>query len=288
MKNVILSLMLLLVFSGNLFQLIPQCSDAGVCSVGHIMDDNENNILNVNVGYKFGSSGKEDDVKYHSFLLGTVYNVLEKTSLQLSIPYNFQSGKLGNVNGFGDLLVSVTQNIFSQDNSALDASIGAKLATGEDNTKNLSMAYQPGLGSNDILFALNYSYNNIGFGIGYQLAGGRNDNITKLERGDDLLVRASYNFLIDQFTIKPQILFIKRLSESSVVNSASMAPMETYIDVENSDQSQLNLLTVVQYQIDKNYSLFADFAVPFIKREVNVDGLTRSFSASVGIQLNIN
>jgi hypothetical protein len=66
-----------------------------------------------------------------------------------------------------------------------------------------------------------------------------------------------------------------------------MSPMETYIDVENSDQTQLNLLTVVQFEINKNYSLFADFAVPFIKREVNVDGLTRSFSVSVGIAVVI-
>lgn len=287
MKNIIFSL-LILIFSGNSVLLIAQCSDAGVCSVGHIMDDNKDNILNINLGYKFGSSGKEDDVKYHSFLLGAVYNVLEKTAFQMSIPYNIQSGPLGDVKGIGDLLISVTQNFISQNNSSLDASIGAKFATGEDNADNLPMAYQSSLGSNDILFTINYNYKNIGFGVGYQLAGERNDNITKLKRGDDLLLRASYNFLLDRLNITPQILFLKRLSESNVVNSASMAPMETYIDVENSDQDQLNLLTVIQYQIDNNYSLFADFAIPFIKREVNVDGLTRSFSASLGVQLNIN
>jgi len=287
MKNIIFSL-LILIFSGNSVLLIAQCSDAGVCSVGHIMDDNKDNILNINLGYKFGSSGKEDDVKYHSFLLGAVYNVLEKTAFQMSIPYNIQSGPLGDVKGIGDLLISVTQNFISQNNSSLDASIGAKFATGEDNADNLPMAYQSSLGSNDILFTINYNYKNIGFGVGYQLAGERNDNITKLKRGDDLLLRASYNFLLDRLNITPQILFIKRLSESNIVNSASMAPMETYIDVENSDQAQLNLLTVIQYQIDNNYSMFADFAIPFIKREVNVDGLTRSFSASLGVQLNIN
>jgi len=287
MKNIIFSL-LILIFSGNSVLLIAQCSDAGVCSVGHIMDNNKDNILNINLGYKFGSSGKEDDVMYHSFLLGAVYNVLEKTSVQMSIPYNIQSGPLGDVNGIGDLLISVTQSIISDNISSLDASFGVKFATGEDNADNLPMAYQSGLGSNDILFTLNYYYNNIGFGVGYQLAGGRNNNVIKLERGDDLLLRASYNFLLDRLNITPQILFIKRLSESNIVNSASMAPMETYIDVENSDQTQLNLLTVIQYQIDNNYSLFADFAIPFIKREVNVDGLTRSFSASVGVQLNIN
>lgn len=288
MKNAILSLLLLLVFSGNLFQLIPQCSDAGLCSVGHIMDDNDDNIFNINLGYKFGSSGKEDDVKYHSFQLGAIYNVFDRTSFQLSIPYNLQSGPLGDVSGIGDLLVSVTHSFISDDNYSLDASIGAKFATGDDNKDNLPMAYQSGLGSNDILFALNYLYKNIGFRVGYQLAGSRNNNVIKLERGDDLLVRASYSLLLDKFTITPQLLFIKRLSESSIRDTSSVASTETFIDVDNSDQAQLNFLTSFQYEINKNYSLFADFAIPFIKREVNVDGLTRSFSASVGIQLNIN
>jgi hypothetical protein len=288
MKNTILFLFLLVIISGYSFKIIAQCSDAGVCSVGHTMSDNNDNILNVNVGYKFGSSGKEDDVKYHSFQLGAIYNVFEKTSLQMSMPYNIQSGPLGDVNGIGDLLISVTHNFISDNNSSLSASIGAKFATGEDNADNLPMAYQSGLGSNDILFALNYTYQDIGFGVGYQLAGGRNNNVIKLERGDDLLVRAAYNLLLDKFTITPQLLFIKRLAKSSILDTTSMTSSDSFIEVDNSDQAQLNLLTVVRYQIDKNYSLFADFAIPFIKREVNVDGLTRSYSASIGVQLNFN
>ena len=287
MKITILILLLLL-FSSYGFLSNAQCSDAGVCSVGHTIGDNSNNILDINLGYKFGLSGKEDDVKYHSFLLGAAYNILEKTSVQMSIPYNIQSGPLGDVNGIGDLLVSVTQNFISENNSSLDASIGAKFATGEDNKDKLPMAYQSGLGSKDILFALNYYYNNIGFGVGYQFAGGRNNNVIKLERGDDLLIRASYNLLVDKFTITPQLLFIKRLAKSSILDTTSMTSSDSFIEVDNSDQAQLNLLTSFQYEINKSYSLFADFAIPFIKREVNVDGLTRSFSASIGVQLNIN
>ena len=288
MKNIFFVLLLLVIISGYSFQIIAQCSDAGVCSVGHIMDDHDDNILDVNVGYKFGSSGKEDDVKYHSFQLGAIYNVFEKTSLQISMPYNIQSGPLGDVNGVGDLLVSVTQNIISDNNSSFNASVGAKFATGDDNANNLPMAYQSGLGSNDILFALNYTYQNIGFGVGYQLAGGRNNNVIKLERGDDLLVRASYNLILDRIRITPQLLFIKRLAKSSILDTSSTPSTETYVEVDNSDQAQLNFLSSFQYEIDKNYSLFADFAIPFIKRENNVDGLTRSFSASIGVQLNFN
>lgn len=288
MKNTILFLLLLVIVSGYSFQIIAQCSDAGVCSVGHTVGDNNDNVLDVNVGYKFGLSGKEDDVKYHSCQFGAIYNVFEKTSLQMSIPFNIQSGPLGDVNGIGDLLISITHNIISDNNSTFDASIGAKFETGDDNTDHLPMAYQSGLGSNDILIALNYNYKNFGFGVGYQLAGGRNNNVIRLERGDDLLVRASYNLILDKIRITPQLLFIKRLAKSSILDTSSTSSTETFVEVDNSDQSQLNFLTTFLYQINKNYSLFADFAIPFIKREVNVDGLTRSFSASIGVQLNFN
>ena len=288
MKLKILCLLLIIIITGNSYQVIAQCSDAGVCSVGHTMGEDNDNILNLNLGYKFGSSGKEDEVKYHSFQFGAVYNFLEKTSLQLAIPYNIQSGPLGDVNGIGDLLISITHNIIETNNSNLDASIGAKFGTGDDNTDNLPMAYQSGLGSNDILLALNYTYMNLGFGVGYQLAGGRNNNFIRLERGDDLLVRASYNLILDQIRITPQLLFIQRLAESSILDTSSTSSTETFVEVDNSDQTQLNFLTTFLYQINENYSLFADFAIPFIKREVNVDGLTRSFSASLGVQININ
>ncbi len=288
MKNTILGF-IIFVFIGNFILTKSQCSDAGVCSIGgHVIDKESKNLFNISASYKFGSSGKEDDVKYHSFQVGAVYNVLEKTSLQLSIPYNIQSGPLGEVNGVGDLLISVTQNLFSNEKSSLRASIGTKLATGDDNKDNLPMAYQSGLGTNDFIFAVNYLYDNIGLGVGYQLAVGRNENIIKLKRGDDLLFQASYSFLFDKFSITPQLLFIKRLSKSNKLIVEAMAPMGVYIDVANSDQSQANLLTNVQYQINSSYYVFADFAIPFIKREINVDGLTRSFSASVGVMLNIN
>ncbi|MBK7229032.1 MAG: hypothetical protein IPH97_09230 [Ignavibacteriales bacterium] len=290
MKHLLVSaFFIVVIFTISFSNAYAQCSDGGVCSVGgHSLEQKSRSQLNISASYKFGSSGKDDDVKYHSFLLGAVYNIFEKTSVQMSIPYNIQSGALGGVSGIGDLIVSVNQNLFNDDKSTLDASVGVKLATGEDDEINLPMSYQPGLGSNDFIFALNYSYNQIGLGVGYQLAGERNENYIKLKRGDDLLVRASYNFLLDKFTITPQLLFIKRLGKSNTINLLVMGPTESYIDVEKSDQTQINLLTQVQYKINNNYSLFTDFAIPFIKREVNVDGLTRSFSASLGIQFSIN
>lgn len=266
-----------------------QCSDAGVCQVGgHIIENVSKNNLDVYFAYRFGSSGKDEDVKFHSIQLNGSYNLIENSSVQLSVPYNIQSGALGNVHGIGDLILSWNQKLFSDENSSLSASVGAKLATGSANKNNLPQIYQSGLGSNDLLFALSYSYSSVNLSIGYQLAGGRNDNILKLKRGDDLLLRGGYNLTFGEMNITPQLLFIKRLSKSSVIDFSTGTMIDKYVDVDKSDQSQLNLLTVLEYNFGEAYSLVGEIAIPFLKREVNVDGLTRVFSASVGVKFPIN
>ena len=263
-----------------------QCSDAGICQLGTHLTEGEKELFNISGAYKYGYSGKEDDIQFHSFLLDGSYNLLENSSVQVLIPYNIQSGPTGSVNGVGDLIVSWNQQLFSNENSSVSASLGAKLATGDDNKKNLLQKYQSGLGTNDILFGLSYSYDKISIGAGYQLAGGRNDNIQRLKRGDDLLLRASYQLAFDKLSIIPQLLFIQRLAKSSILDTTSTNE-EKFVEVNNSDQAQLNFLAKLEYEISKNISLVGDFAIPFIKREVNVDGLTRAYSASIGVTFSI-
>jgi len=268
------------------FENFAQCSDAGICQLGTHLTEGEKELFSISAAYKYGYSGKEDDIKFHSFVLDGSYNLLETSSIQVLIPYNIQSGPAGSVSGIGDLIVSWNQQLFSDKYSSFSASLGAKLATGDDNKDNLPQLYQSGLGTNDILFGLSYTYDKISVGAGYQLAGGRNDNILRLERGDDLLLRASSQLSFDKLSIVPQLLFIQRLAKSSILDTASMNE-EKFVEVYKSDQSQLNFLAKLEYEIGENISLVGDFAIPFIKREVNVDGLTRAFSASVGVSFSI-
>ena len=264
-----------------------QCSDAGICQLGgHSMEGEEEILFSISGFYKYGYSGKEDDVQFNSLQLNGSYNMFSNTSIQLLIPYNIQSGPTGDVSGIGDLILSLNQNLLTDESSLLDASLGVKLATGDDNKNNLPQVYQSGLGTNDVLFVLNYTYNKLSVGAGYQLSGGRNNNITRLEKGDDLLLRVLYQLSSDQITITPQLLFIQRLAKSSVLDTTSTEE-EKFVEVDKSDQTQLNFLTVLEYNIADNLSLVGDFAIPFIKREVNVDGLTRAFTASVGVAFSI-
>lgn len=287
MKTLVILSALLLVVNFYLSETLAQCSDAGICQIsGHSVEDEDEILFSISGFYKYGYSGKEDDVQFNSLQLNVSYNAFGSSSIQLLVPYNLQSGPSGTVNGIGDLILSLNQNLLSDKGSSLDASIGIKMATGDDNKDNLPQVYQSGLGMNDVLFALNYTYNKLSVGAGYQISGERNNNITRLEKGDDLLLRASYDLLFDQLSITPQLLFIQRLAKSSILDTASTNE-EKFVEVDNSDQAQLNFLTVFRYKIDDYFTLIGDFAIPFIKREVNVDGLTRAFSASVGVSFSI-
>jgi hypothetical protein len=265
-------------------ETFAQCSDAGICQLGgHSIEDEV--LFTISGSYEYGYSGKEDDVRFSSLQINADYNLFGRTSVQLLLPYNFQSGPAGSVNGIGDLILSVNQNLLTDEKCSLNGSIGIKLATGNDNKNNLPQVYQNGLGTDDILFSLDYTFDKITIGAGYQLAGGRNDNRYRLERGDDLLLRGVYQLSFNRISIMPQILFIQRLGKSSIIDFNSQ--QESFVEVDKSDQTQVNLLTMIHYDFEV-YTLFADFAVPFLKREVNVDGLTRAITASIGVMFSFN
>jgi hypothetical protein len=267
---------------------LAQCSDAGICQIGgYITEEKDTEKFNLSASYKYGYGGKDYDIQYHSILLGGIYYLLDNSSVQLLFPYNMQSGPDGSVNGIGDLLLSWNQNLYSYKYSSLSISIGVKLPTGKDNKDNLPQAYQSGLGTTDMLIVVNYFYDKINIGAGYQLSGGRNNNISRLEKSDDILLRASYEISIDRLNITPQLLYIQPTSKSTVLNP--YAPVEgNFVEVDKSNKSQINLLTELRYKIADNISLEGNFAVPFIKRETNVDGLTRAYSASLGLSYLFN
>lgn len=259
-----------------------QCSDAGVCQLGFEHKEVKNKKIDAGLSYSYGTSGKEDDVKFHSVKLSIAYQLFSNLKISAILPYNMQSGPLGDADGIGDLILSLTQNIYSDRRQTLSFIIGGKIATGDENQDNLPQLYQSGLGSNDLLLGLNYLNRNVLVGIGYQVAGSRNENsINRLERGDDLIARGSYTFEFDELNISPQLLLIKRVGKSSVLDLTSTE--EEFIDLEDSDQLQINFLVNFSYALNKNMNLTAEIAFPFLKRDVNVDGLTRAFTAGLGI-----
>lgn len=266
----------------------PQCSDAGICSVGE--QTGERNSV-ISLGSTYGSSGKDDNINFYSVKLSGMFlpfsttgGFFQNSSFVVEVPFNIQSGPLGSVNGLGDLTILFNQPLYS---SKIDLvmSVGAKIATANVDGNSLPQAYQSGLGTNDILLGLTLVYESINFSIGYQKSTGRSSNsLTRLKRGDDLLLKAGYQFKLDDLTLSSGLLYIQRIGESSVIVPSAIN--NTFISIPKSDQNQLNLLMTINYRLSEVYSLQAGFAVPFIKREINVDGLTRKVSTGLEFLYN--
>jgi predicted porin len=289
MKAKLLIAAIIFSFGININYLNAQCSDAGICQLGLHFDEPDSKKLNLGVSYNFGYSGKEDDIQYHTVQLDASYQFHERTSVAILLPYNAQSGSLGNVSGIGDLIIGASHELQFDQESGIALSLGARLATGDENKDpELPQKYQSSLGSNDILLGLQYYMNSLYLSAGYQIAGERNNNeITRLKRGDDLLIRGGYQIAVNDFTFDPQLLIIKRLSESSVLDPSSSSLEDEFMDVEDSDQLQINFLLNTQYALSDQSALFFEFAFPFLKREVNVDGLTRALTVALGVNLRL-
>ena len=276
----ILTFALILLTGVVLNEAEAQCSDAGVCSIGHDSAPEKHFIA---LAYSFGRSAKADDLTFHEVNIEASFVVFESSRIFASIPWSAQNGPLGSVRGIGDVIVGWDQVLLLGSEESLSLQAGVKLATGSSNSENLPQRYQSGLGSNDILLGLSYTTSRWNASIGYQAAGGRSSNdVDRLKRGDDAMLRVGYQTTWESVTPSIQMLAIKRLGKSSV-RGATTGSAGTYFDLPNSDQFQVNVLGSLLVPIQESLTLNITAAVPLLNREVNVDGLTRSLTLGTGI-----
>lgn len=265
--------------------LFTQCSDAGVCSIGHRPSAGLSH--SISFAYSFGRSGTPDDLSFHSAELAAEIGITKGSRLSFSIPFSAQSGPLGSTSGAGDIIALWSQQLLSENGFSLGLQGGVKLATGSANAGGLPQAYQSGLGTTDLIVGINAQRDAWGFALGYQLTGGRSKNsLTRLQRGNDLLLRAGYTVQLEQIDLTFEALFIKRLQESSVLTSPAGQP-ETFGTIPNSDQTQLNFVARVTHPLSETLHLKGFAAIPTLKRDVNVDGLKRSLVLSAALSVSL-
>ncbi|MBX2991211.1 MAG: hypothetical protein KF749_08585 [Bacteroidetes bacterium] len=282
MKRLLIPIMSILVMFTQ--ALYSQCSDAGVCSIG---SQHEQLRHSFSAGYVFGKSSKSDDLTFHSFQVEGSIRVLEDSRLSIVLPWSSASGPLGKASGIGDLTILWSQVVLKNDAHQLSVQIGGKFATGNADLGNLPQAYQPGLGTNDLLLGISFDTEPWLFALGYQLSRGRSDNAaTQLKRGDDVLARVGYKTGADDFTFGLELLAIKRLQEASIL-SPSAQIISSFMSIPESDRLQVNVLGTASMKLSESYSLRVLGAVPLRSRPVNVDGLTRSITLSLGLQYAI-
>ncbi len=125
-----------------------QCSDAGACTISRHAGTEELTLpRTVALRYAFGKSGSPDDVTYHSLAAEANLGLFPRSRLIMTLPFNWQSGPLGDVNGLGDLIAIWEQTIleWNDEKSRLQIHGGLRVGTGDANANPaLPMAYQPG------------------------------------------------------------------------------------------------------------------------------------------------
>lgn len=262
--------------------LYSQCSDAGICSIPG-SERTPSHRYSAGITSLYGTSAKAENITYRSIRFDASAALVEDIRLSVQLPFNAQSGPIGSVSGIGDAIAFIHYNVLTTDDYALSMNAGMKFTTGDANlNSSLPQQYQNGLGSTDLLLGLDGSAGIYHFALGYQFAGGRNSNAqTRLLRGDDLMVRIGTTIPADPLTFNISYLFVQRLGESSVRDTASPG---NFISVPNSDQTQLNFVAEISVILSESMMLTSGIAFPFLKRSVNVDGLTRAFTISLGVQ----
>jgi hypothetical protein len=273
-RLITLSILTLLITSQTVYS---QCSDAGICFIGGKSHEPKNEI---GMTYIYGKSDKASGLTFQTVkLLGNV-NPLDNTRFSFELPYSSQGGKMGNVSGVGDIGFLVSHSILKESDYELSIQGGMKLATANVNSENLPQVYQSGLGTNDVLIGVSSVVNKLSFSVAYQVSRGRSENkIDKLMRGDDIMLRGGYSDSFGEFNYSAELIALKRLHLSSVADPLNP---NQFIDLPGSDQFQVDFMAKVSYPILSNFNVGSVFAIPFLKRKINVDGLTRSFTLSIG------
>lgn len=291
MKKIILLPVFFVLFVSQ--GIYSQCSDAGICIIGrHQPGESGKKTNHIYFGFSLGASGKDADINgnindltYSQFRLEGDFDLKNNFRVNLSVPFLFISGPLGEVSGQGDAEIIFSKMFTVKKKNKLTFFLGGKLATGKINTKDsLSQRYMPGLGTHDIIAGALYTVTNYFFGIGYQKTFGRSENyVTRLKRGDDVFFRAGFFETFNKVNVKAEILTIIRLRPSSVL--ASYNP-ETFTEISNSNEPQVNLLATVGYKFSDEVTGTLQAALPFLKRDYNFDGLKRKFTLGAALSYN--
>ncbi len=271
------------------------CSDAGACSIGSMDEEYDTEVVptKIRLSYEQSFGLGEKFVFISQTSLTLEHRVLKNTSYVVRVPFIFTSGNLGNTSGIGDVLLSVIQQVYKNENSQLGFLVGLKLKT--NNAKMsfagspLPMAYQTSLGTYDIIVGGQYLWRTWDFYLAYQHPFSRNENeylnnpletdeskiyfeSSYLQRGDDLAFRVQKTFhLRKQQSLQPGLMPIYRVQKSVITKD------DKDVTLDGSDGLTLNLYLTYVKKMKGNTLMYLTGAFPIIDRDYRADGLTRNF-----------
>jgi hypothetical protein len=205
----------------------------------------------------------------------------------------------------GDITMSGETSILTGTFEATSIQIGGKFATGAVNKNNLSLLYQNGLGSNDLLLGLvyttakprTYNYDLFVAGLTLQIPFGiAGNSLDSLERGGDLLGRIGYQYpILHSFGIKAEVLAIQRLWKSTihkyeiVTTESSPDPIGVISSHKVNDNIlQVDVSASATYKIREDIFFETGFSVPLLDNKVNADGLKREYTLFASVNYHFD
>lgn len=291
MKNYIV----LIAFLGSLSTYAQGCSDAGFCSVGNsLLDENNNSKNQIDFGIVVGSG--EENISYFSPYITYTRNFSESFSISSKLTYSNAKGHFGSNGELGDVFITGNY-VFKEKNAKIWSSLlGLKIPLTNSNSKikglSVPLAYQASLGTYDLIAGIGLNYKKWLFNTALQLPlinNNKNSYFDDLspsnefsstnlfERKPDVLFRTTYIITTKKkFTFKPNVLFIYHLGEDSFENLEG-----NRVSINGSNGLTLNGNLITSYALSSNKSLELSLASPFVVRKERPDGLTRSFTAAV-------
>lgn len=293
--KVLVSLALLVLYS---VQTNAQgCADAGLCSIGpmkssEFFDEPTNGELRFRPSYGLG----EKQVSNIGLQLEGDYNIKDFIYFQFILPFNINTGDLGTASGFGDLTLSLSAPVYRGTEVSTTIFAGTKIPLQDGNAMAngvaLPMAYQPSLGTYDILGGIAVTYKQFLFSAGYQQPLTQNENTyvapgvdpddeswttNGFERAADMALRAEYSKEnAKKINWKAGLLGIIHMANDTYLDPTD----NTRKDIEDSSGLTLNITGGISKSFGK-YTLGTDLGFPVITREARPDGLTRTFVLGV-------
>jgi hypothetical protein len=321
-------LYLLLLFSfccSTPYTYAQGCSDAGFCTMGAMKPDQKFNkkaaikLRSIEISQYYGYTHFKDNIWATN--LDINIGLSPKSTLQIKMPYQYVSGLLADTQGFGDISLSFTRNIFSTENTQINITIGAKIPTNNSNKttqKNntelpLPMYYQTSLGTYDLVLGGSLLTKNWLFGIGIQqVLSNDNENtflwgkwrtfapefrsisdkyhVSKnLARGTDIMLRIERNFRFSNYNFSLGILPIYRINKDILTSFDQTLQKEVRGEFPATDGIACSLLLGTGYNFSVKSGIKCMFGYNLLTLldkhyRINPDGLSREVVITAGYE----
>jgi hypothetical protein len=282
------------------------CSDAGFCTMGAMKPDQPYNkkaqirLRAMEISFYRGTTNMTPIIYVANADFS--FSINNKYSFQVKLPYQMVSGRLANTASLGDISISATRNLVSNDDYDINFSVGAKIPTNNSNlTENgrpLPMYYQTSLGTYDAIAGVSLLTRKWLFATGIQIPLNKNKNeflwgrwadsgedmdyiekyarANNLNRGIDVMLRIERNFRFSQFNFSLGLLPIYRIKKDEVRLSDG--------SIFKSNDAQglaASVIGTMGYNINIHHGLRLLIGHKIEQRKINADGLSRELVSSI-------